>query len=176
MNFITTYSGERFTPLNPNIYQINIDDIAHALSLICRGHGHQVNFYSFAQHGLNLAKEARARRHSRRVQMACLLCHGSVAYLPEIIGPVKGRVPAYVDLKEDIQELVYMRFLNSELLAEEKFLVWEIVEEMLVWEAKKLMNKEVDRLPSMMSAPKFGFVDFVTIEEEFKAFYDSLIP
>jgi len=176
MNIITTYTGERFTPLNPNIYQINIDDIAHALSLICRGNGHQVNFYSYAQHGLNLAKEARARRHSRRVQLACLLCHGGVAYLPEMIGPIRSRVSVYLDLEEDIQELVYMRFLNDELLAEERFLVREIVEEMLVWEAKKLMNKEGVLLPPMMSAPKFSFVDFVTIEEEFKAFYESLIP
>ena len=175
MNFIRTYTGERFTPLNPDIYQMNIDDIAHALSLICRGNGHQANFYSYAQHGLNLAKEARARRHSRRVQMACLLCHGGVAYLPEMIGPVRNRVPVYLDLEEDIQALVYMRFLNDELLAEEKFLVWEMAEEMLVWEANKLMNKEVDRLPALMSAPKFNFIDFVTVEEEFKAFHESLM-
>jgi hypothetical protein len=175
MNFITTYTGERFTPLNPNIYQINIDDIAHSLSLICRGNGHQANFYSVAQHGLNLAKEARARRHTRRVQMACLLRYGSTAYLPEIIGPVKSRMPMYKELEEDIQNLVYVRFLNSELLEEEMFLVREIVNEMLVWEANKLINKEVERLPAMMSAPKFGFVDFVVVEEEFKSFYESLI-
>ena len=175
MNFITTYTGVRFTPLNPDIYQINIEDIAHSLSLICRGHGHQTSFYSVAQHGLNLAKEAKARRYSKRIQLACLLCYGSVAYLPEMMRPVKNRLPIYMELEEDIQELVVARFLNSELLGEEKFLVREIADVMSVWEAKKLMNKEVEKLPPLMSAPKFGFVDFAVIEEEFKAFYESLV-
>jgi len=89
--------------------------------------------------------------------------------------PVKHRLPIYVELEEDIQELVYVRFLNSELLGEEKFLVREIADVMSVWEAKKLMNKEVEKLPPLMSAPKFSFVDFAVIEEEFKAFYESLI-
>ena len=175
MNFITTYTGVRFTPLNPDIYQINIEDIAHSLSLICRGYGHQATFYSVAQHGLNLAKEAKARRYSKRVQLACLLCYGSVAYLPEIVRPVKNRLSTYIELEEDIQELIYARFLNGELLGEEKFLVREIADVMSVWEAKKLMNKEVEKLPPLMSAPKFVFVDFAVIEEEFKALYESLI-
>jgi len=175
MNFMITYRGERFTPLNPDIYQINIDDIAHSLSMICRGNGHYETFYSVAQHGLNLAKEARARRSSRRIQMACLLRYGSQAYLPEMVAAVKSRLPVYKELEEDIQHLIYMRFLNSELLEEEKFLLREIVDEMFVWEGKKLMKKEDVRLPIMMSAPKFAFVPFEKVEEEFKAFYESLL-
>ena len=175
MNFIITHTGVRFTPLNPDIYQINIDDIAHSLSMICRGNGHLETFYSVAQHGLNLAKEAKARRSTRRIQMACLLRYGSQAYLPDIVTAVKSRLPAYKDLEEDIQQLIYMRFLNSELSDEEKFFLREIVDEMLVWEAKKLMKKEGGPLPMMMSAPKFAFVPFEKVEEEFKAFYETLL-
>jgi hypothetical protein len=30
MDYITTFTGEDFTPLSPNIHQIHINDIAHA--------------------------------------------------------------------------------------------------------------------------------------------------
>ena len=35
--FITTYTGKHFKPTDPNPELIDIPDIAHALSLICRG-------------------------------------------------------------------------------------------------------------------------------------------
>ena len=38
--FITTYTGKHFKPTDPNPELIDIPDIAHALSLICRGNGH----------------------------------------------------------------------------------------------------------------------------------------
>ena len=36
MSYITTVTGIHFYPLNPNPKDIDIEDIAHALSLICR--------------------------------------------------------------------------------------------------------------------------------------------
>ncbi|MFQ8954517.1 MAG: hypothetical protein ACLR6X_01040 [Mediterraneibacter gnavus] len=38
--YITTYTGKYFNPTQPNPDLISIQDIAHALSLICRGNGH----------------------------------------------------------------------------------------------------------------------------------------
>ena len=38
--YITTYTGNHFKPTNPDPELIRIEDIAHALSLICRGNGH----------------------------------------------------------------------------------------------------------------------------------------
>ena len=48
MSEITTYTGKLFDPTNPNIDGIDIVDIAHALSLLCRGNGHVKHFYSVA--------------------------------------------------------------------------------------------------------------------------------
>lgn len=42
--FITTYTGQHFEPTNPNPELIRIEDIAHALSMICRGNGHVKTF------------------------------------------------------------------------------------------------------------------------------------
>ena len=44
MSYITTVTGKHFYPLNPNPKDIDIEDIAHALSLICRANGHFKHF------------------------------------------------------------------------------------------------------------------------------------
>ena len=48
MSFITTYTKKYFDPLNVDESLLDIKDIAHALSLICRGNGHVQYFYSVA--------------------------------------------------------------------------------------------------------------------------------
>ena len=40
MSYITTYTGKHFDPVNPDASLLCIEDIAHALSLLCRGNGH----------------------------------------------------------------------------------------------------------------------------------------
>lgn len=39
-NWLRTYTGKRFYPLDPRIEEIDIEDIAHALSMLCRFGGH----------------------------------------------------------------------------------------------------------------------------------------
>ena len=72
-NCITTYTGRHIDPLHPDPDMICIEDIAHALSLICRGNGQVKTFFSVGQHCINCAREALARGYSRRVAFACLL-------------------------------------------------------------------------------------------------------
>ena len=65
--YITTYTGKYFNPTQPNPDLISIQDIAHALSLICRGNGHVQTFWSVGQHCICCAKEAAARGLSNRM-------------------------------------------------------------------------------------------------------------
>ena len=60
-DYITTYTGKHVEPLNPDEELICIEDIAHALSLLCRGNGHVKNFFSVGQHCINCAREGDAR-------------------------------------------------------------------------------------------------------------------
>lgn len=55
-----------FDPLNPDLELVNITDIAHALSLLCRANGHFRNFYSVAQHSINCLEEAKERGYSEK--------------------------------------------------------------------------------------------------------------
>lgn len=73
MSYITTVTGKHFYPLDPNRQDIDIEDIAHALSLICRANGHFRHFYSVAQHSIACDAEAVARGCSLEVILGCLL-------------------------------------------------------------------------------------------------------
>jgi uncharacterized protein len=48
--YVVTVTGRVVHLLNPSVDEIDIYDIAHALSQICRYTGHTSEFYSVAQH------------------------------------------------------------------------------------------------------------------------------
>lgn len=64
MSEIMTYTKKMFDPLHPNAELIDIEDIAHALSMLCRANGHFRSFYSVVQHSINCMKEAKTRGFS----------------------------------------------------------------------------------------------------------------
>lgn len=75
--YMTTYSKIHLDPINPEPDLINLEDIAHALSLLCRGNGHLKHFYSVGQHSINCAVKAKERGLSVRIQLASLLSDAS---------------------------------------------------------------------------------------------------
>jgi hypothetical protein len=168
MEHITTYTGEDFTPLAPDMNQIHIEDIAHALSMMCRANGHFVSFYSVAQHSINCAYEAKERGLSAKIQIACLLHDASEAYLSDITRPVKKHLPNYREIEKRLQDAIYEKFLGSPLATEEAAHVEQIDHDMLVCEFNALMKKKVfDSCPIISSKPSFEFRGFADIENEF---------
>ena len=95
-----------FDPLHPCEEQIIIEDIAHALSFLCRANGHFKSFYSVGQHCINCAREASARGYSKRVQLGCLLHDGSEAYLSDVTRPVKKEMPLYLEFETPLQDAI----------------------------------------------------------------------
>ena len=73
MSVMNTYSGRKFDPMKIAPEDVYLEDIAHALSLVCRGGGQIRWFYSVGQHSINCAHEALARGWSYRMALACLL-------------------------------------------------------------------------------------------------------
>jgi len=172
---ITTFTGEDFTPLAPDISQIHIKDIAHALSLMCRANGHFVRFFSVAQHSINCANEAKARGLSAKIQLACLLHDASEAYVSDITRPVKNHLSKYIDMEKHLQDMIYNKFLENTLSVDELDHVEQIDDDMLVYEFNALMKKKVfDHLPSISSNPSFDFVGFFEVENEFLQLYAEI--
>ena len=94
-DYITTYTGIHFYPTDPDPEAINIEDIAHALSLLCRGNGHVSTFWSVAQHCIICAREAAAREWPDRLVLACLLHDASECYLSDVPRPFKAELVGY---------------------------------------------------------------------------------
>lgn len=88
-NYITTYTRRHFDPVNPEPADMDIKDIAHALSMICRGNGHVSSFWSVGEHCILCAKEAAAKGYADRLvysaalllmqaSVICQMCQGHV--------------------------------------------------------------------------------------------------
>ena len=90
-----TYTGKMIDIKNPSKDAIDIIDIAHALSQICRAAGHFKHFYSVAQHSVNCLKEAQKRGYSEKLALACLLHDAQEAYLCDIPTPLKLELDEY---------------------------------------------------------------------------------
>ena len=54
--WVETYTGLKFHLADPKKNEIIIEDIAHALSLLCRYTGHCNQFYSVAQHSVYVSE------------------------------------------------------------------------------------------------------------------------
>ncbi len=136
-----TYSGLRIDPFDPKPEEIHIEDIAHALSLICRGNGQVTHFYSVAQHCLNCEKEAEARGYNRRLRLACLLHDASEAYLNDIIRPVKQYLEKYKETEDHFLEVIYQSFGLGDLTKEEWDVVREIDDALLDYDLVELLHE-----------------------------------
>ena len=139
MSYITTVTGKHFDPVCPDPEQIDVFDIAHALSMICRVNGHVRCFYSVAQHSIACAKEAEARGWSREIVLGCLFHDGSEAYLSDVTRPVKAELPYYLEVEERLQNMIWERFIGRPLTVEERRAVFEIDDAMLSMEFHQLM-------------------------------------
>jgi len=84
---LETFTGKLFTPLAPNFADIDVLDIAHALSHQCRFSGHTRLFYSVAEHSVRVARLLKPR--GKRVQLWGLLHDASEAYLVDLPTPLK---------------------------------------------------------------------------------------
>lgn len=100
MSCITTYTGKNFDPLDVDESLLDIKDIAHALSLMCRGNGHVQHFYSVAQHSLACAKEAKERGYSKEIILGCLFHDASEAYLSDVTRPIKKELTYYLEVED----------------------------------------------------------------------------
>lgn len=108
-DFIQTYSGRKFWPMDPRADEIHIEDIAHALSLQCRYAGHCLRFYSVAEHSVLMAWWL-FRNVGPGAALQGLLHDASEAYLVDVPRPVKPHLAGYKDAEARVMAAVRERF------------------------------------------------------------------
>jgi len=107
---IQTWSGRRFSPLEPDPAAIEIEDIAHALVNCCRFGGHCSSFHSIAQHSCLVADAAGG---DREIALHALVHDASEAYLGDLPHLLKHRSPLgalYREIEEPLQAAMLQRF------------------------------------------------------------------
>jgi 5'-deoxynucleotidase YfbR-like HD superfamily hydrolase len=134
-NFIQTFSGKAFDLIDPQPDMICIEDIAHALSNICRFTGHTKKHWSVAHHsvfvvGILLFADAGngdADALDKRVVRQALLHDATEAYVGDMASPLKELCPDYraiedrvwaaIAAKYDVPEDIDPRVKHADIVA-----------------------------------------------------------
>jgi hypothetical protein len=132
-SWIQTSQGVPFDPLNPRAEDILIEDIAHALSNVCRFGGHCKKFYSVAEHSYWVSTLV-PPEHA----LQALLHDASEAYLGDVPSPMK-RTPTYSIYRAREAHLQGMIYTKYGLSPEEHVSVKNADLEMLATEARDLL-------------------------------------
>lgn len=105
---LQTASGQIIDLSNPDPRSINIQDIAHGLSQMCRFSGQTRVFYSVADHSLMAALHS--FRRSPKDQLLALLHDATEAYICDMPSPIKSHCPKYKKFELQLLNAILSRF------------------------------------------------------------------
>jgi hypothetical protein len=104
-DWMQTFTGKRYYPMNPNPADIDPVDIAHALSLLCRFGGHVTQFYSVAEHCILLSHAVDPEN-----ALHALLHDATEAYVVDVPRPVKQFLSNYKAIEGSVWNAIAVRF------------------------------------------------------------------
>ena len=152
-DWMQTFTGETFWPLDPREEEIHVEDIAHALSNQCRFAGHCHEFYSVAQHSVLVSQVVPA---ASGIMLWGLFHDASEAYLVDLPRPIKRHSEIgrhYRAAERCLMDVICRRF---GLRASEPTAVMWADDLLLATEKRDVMNggghKPWEHLPVPLSA------------------------
>lgn len=125
--WLHTYTGRAFYPLDPKADDIHINDIAHGLSHICRYNGQCSMFYSVAEHCVLLYKVL-----PPELRFWGLMHDASEAYLCDVPRPYKHALTNYKEIEEKIMQVVAKKYGLS----------WPIPDEVKSFDTQIILNEK----------------------------------
>ena len=117
-DWLQTFSGKSLYPFDIRPEDIDINDIAHALSLMCRFNGHCKEFYSVAEHSVRVAwhMENKYREYGLctptpdKTSIYGLTHDMQEFILCDFPRPLKRNFPEYKKLEKDVYECILKKF------------------------------------------------------------------
>ena len=113
---------------------INISDIAHSLSLICRYNGHCRNFYSVAEHCVHVAAIL-----PDELKLMGLMHDATEAYVGDVCQPLKSMLPKYKEIENAVEKVIFKKFFKRELTSEEHIAIKAADNKILLKETQEMM-------------------------------------
>lgn len=105
-NWIQTYTGKQFWALDPRPEEVDIEDIAHSLSMLCRFNGHCKEFFSVAEHSTIMTKLL----YTTNEKKWALLHDAAEAYITDIPKPIKNCLPEFKEIEDNILRAIATKF------------------------------------------------------------------
>jgi hypothetical protein len=173
-DWIQTFTGRQFYPTAPRAEDVDIRDIAHALSNTCRYGGHCEYHYSVAQHSYYVSYTV-----PQEFALEALLHDATEAYCVDVPRPLKKSLTNYKEIEDRIwTDAIAPRFGlpvqlpecvhwadNAVLLTEKEQLLktsapWSITGEpaqiqILQWDPKFAEQKFLERFEDVWDKRKF---------------------
>lgn len=151
---MSTYTRRRVNPLTMTADDVDIRDIARALTMQCRYNGHVGTFYSVAEHCMRVADEL-----PQHLQLAGLLHDAAEAYLGDLIRPLKhtdfGK--GYLEAEAHVEQQIAAAF----------GLAWPHPPEVMAADTNVLMAYELAGVERRWSEDRDPSPRLMSIEQEF---------
>lgn len=145
-DWMQTFTGRQYWPLDPRASEVDIVDIAHHLSMICRYCGACSRFYSVAEHSVGVLYVVGRQRLvgtpdiTYNVWRHALLHDAPEAYCHDLIRPIKRCVEGYAEIEGLNHDAICERFNLRGLTPEQALLIKQADNAMLLAEQAALMR------------------------------------
>lgn len=139
-NYISTYTNKRFHFMNPFEDEVCIEDIAQALSNMCRYSGHVKKFYSVAEHSVILADFVMEKYDNADMALTALFHDASEAYIVDVPSPIKPYLTNYQEIEDGISKVINKVFNISPMCT----IIKELDTNIICDEAKVLFKSVPD--------------------------------
>lgn len=142
-------SGMYFDYLDPQPQHFTIEDIADALSKICRFGGHTSKFYSVAEHSIRVSQNVRSE-----FMRQALMHDAAEAFIGDVVYPMKCLFPTIKMLEHQIQKIIFDKYgIDYPISPEVKIVDLR----MLATERQQLLTEQEREWPVLLKAEPYHF-------------------